>query len=121
MAADEKASAAREVNHYSKEKREPLATSRNDAAKPGITFAAQDKLPRLPIPELHATLKKYLDALEPLQSHQDHVETERVIEEFLKRDGPELQHKLTSYAGDKSSYIEQFCRCCIHSCGSGLT
>src|SRR2546423_14349517 len=36
---------------------------------PGITFASQEKLPKLPIPELESTCKKYLAALEPLQSY----------------------------------------------------
>lgn len=77
--------------------------------KSGVTFAAQDKLPKLPIPDLKSTCRKYLAALEPLQGAREHVETERAVQEFLRTDGPELQDKLTSYAGDKSSYIEQFC------------
>jgi carnitine O-acetyltransferase len=33
----------------------------------GETFKFQDKLPKLPIPELEITAKKYLGVLEPLQ------------------------------------------------------
>lgn len=36
------------------------------------------------------------------------METEAAVQEFLKRDGPELQAKLQTYATDKSSYIEEF-------------
>lgn len=33
----------------------------------GITFAQQDQLEKLPIPELELTLKNYLSVLKPLQ------------------------------------------------------
>lgn len=74
----------------------------------GITFAAQDKLPKLPIPELEKTCEKYLAALRPLQSPREHAETKHAVREFLKSEGPELQEKLKKYAEGKSSYIEQF-------------
>ncbi|KAL7624341.1 carnitine O-acetyltransferase yat1 [Parahypoxylon ruwenzoriense] len=74
----------------------------------GITFASQDTLPKLPIPELEQTCKKYLAALKPLQGPREHAETRIAIQEFLKKDGPELQRKLQEYAAGKTSYIEQF-------------
>lgn len=33
----------------------------------GETFKFQDKLPKLPIPDLESTLQKYLAALKPLE------------------------------------------------------
>lgn len=75
----------------------------------GVTFAAQDDLPRLPIPELSTSCEKYLRALKPLQTPRDHVETQHAVAEFLKDDGPGLQEKLKKYAQGKTSYIEQFC------------
>ncbi|XXG97726.1 hypothetical protein Hte_004035 [Hypoxylon texense] len=74
----------------------------------GITFASQDSLPKLPIPELEQTCKKYLAALKPLQGPREHSETKIAVQEFLKKDGPELQRKLQEYAVGKTSYIEQF-------------
>lgn len=96
------------TQNFAKEKQEPLATSGNEP-KQGITFAAQEKLPRLPIPDLEATMKRYLEALDPLQTAREHTDSERAVSRFLKTDGPELQEKLKNYATDKSSYIEQFC------------
>ncbi|KAF2462395.1 Choline/Carnitine o-acyltransferase-domain-containing protein [Lineolata rhizophorae] len=93
---------------YPKESKEPLAASGNPTSKPGITFAAQDKLPKLPIPELEATVQKYLEALIPLQSAKEHRDTEHAVREFLKADGPDLQDKLKRYASGRSNYIEQF-------------
>ncbi|KAI1354335.1 Choline/Carnitine o-acyltransferase-domain-containing protein [Xylaria sp. FL0043] len=74
----------------------------------GITFAAQDDLPKLPIPDLESSCRKYLAALRPLQGPREHAETRLAVEEFLKSDGPDLQEKLQKYALGKSSFIEQF-------------
>ncbi|CAG9949373.1 unnamed protein product [Clonostachys rosea f. rosea IK726] len=68
-------------------KKFPMATH-NSKQDGGITFAAQDKLPKLPIPELESSLKNR--------------------GRLLRTDGPELQEKLRNYAQGKSSYIEQF-------------
>jgi carnitine O-acetyltransferase len=96
---------------YSKYEKDPLGGNQTPR-KPGITFAAQDKLPKLPIPELESSLKKYLTALKPLQGPREYAETQQAVEEFLKGDGPELQEKLKKYATGKTSYIEQFCEFC---------
>ncbi|KAI9683727.1 MAG: hypothetical protein M1822_005917 [Bathelium mastoideum] len=93
---------------YSVEERDPLASHKNPSSKPGITFAAQDKLPKLPIPELEDTCRRYLEALKPLQSGREHQDTAAAVHEFLKRDGPDLHDRLKKYATGKSSYIEQF-------------
>ncbi|KAH8899640.1 hypothetical protein GQ53DRAFT_741811 [Thozetella sp. PMI_491] len=76
--------------------------------KGGVTFAHQDKLPKLPIPELASTLKKYLTTLKPLQSAREHGETKHAVNEFLKNEGPDLNEKLRKYAEARTSYIEQF-------------
>lgn len=75
----------------------------------GITFAGQDSLPKLPIPELESTCNKYLAALKPLQNPREHADTKAAVQEFLKGEGPYLQETLRNYAAGKSSYIEQFC------------
>jgi len=96
------------TQEFSKDQREPLSSNQFES-KPGITFAAQDKLPKLPIPDLDATLKKYLEALKPLQTAREHADTKQAVEEFRRTDGPELQERLKKYATGKTSYIEQFC------------
>lgn len=89
--------------------RVPMANYNESRKDGGITFSGQDKLPKLPIPELEATCKRYLEALKPLQTAREHAETQHAVNEFLKSDGPELQEKLKAYAQGKTSYIEQFC------------
>lgn len=93
---------------YTEEQRKPLA-SHAPSIEQGITFAAQDSLPKLPIPDLENSIAKYLAALKPLQPPREHAETQQAAEEFLKGDGPELNEKLKKYANGKTSYIEQFC------------
>ncbi|EXJ93632.1 carnitine O-acetyltransferase [Capronia coronata CBS 617.96] len=101
--------AARDIKEsYTKQEQEPWSIPSEKQTKQGITFAAQDKLPKLPIPELDSTIKKYLDALAPLQSPAEHNETRAAAKEFLEHDGPELQERLKKYATGKTSYIEQF-------------
>lgn len=77
-------------------------------AYPGVTFAHQDKLPKLPIPDLESTCDKYLTALKPLQTPREHSDTKHAVQEFLSQEGPELQEKLKNYAEGRTSYIEQF-------------
>jgi carnitine O-acetyltransferase len=93
---------------FTKDQKEPLA-SNQPHHKQGITFAAQDRLPKLPIPELESSTTKYLAALKPLQTPREYAETQQAVDEFLKSEGPELQERLKKYANGKTSYIEQFC------------
>ncbi|KAG5984502.1 hypothetical protein E4U55_004495 [Claviceps digitariae] len=88
--------------------RMPLDKSGEAQRDGGITFAGQDKLPKLPIPDLASTCDKYLEALRPLQSPRERAETEHAVRDFLSTDGPDLQEKLKRYARGKTSYIEQF-------------
>lgn len=83
----------------------------NDKSAGAVTFSQQDKLPKLPIPDLEATCRRYLGALKPLQSPREHADTKHAVHDFLRHHGPELNGKLKKYAEGRSSYIEQFCMC----------
>lgn len=87
----------------------------DNKSKTGVTFAQQEKLPKLPIPDLAGTCEKYLAALKPLQSPREHSDTKHATQEFLRQEGPELQEKLRRYAEGRTSYIEQFCKQRINS------
>ncbi|KAI9792753.1 MAG: hypothetical protein M1835_007664 [Candelina submexicana] len=78
---------------YPESAREPLAASK-PKHKPGITFAAEDKLPKLPIPDLENSCKKYLEALKPLQSPREHDASIAAVHQFLTTEGPDLQERL---------------------------
>lgn len=81
----------------------------------GITFEGQDKLPKLPIPDLESTCQNYLEALKPLQTKWEQNDTAAAVQEFLRGGGPELQSRLKKYASGKTSYIEQFCTLSSHT------
>ncbi|CAB4382829.1 acyltransferase ChoActase/COT/CPT [Rhizophagus irregularis] len=72
------------------------------------TFKHQDNLPKLPVPPLEDAIKRYLSAVKPLQREKDHKQTIAATQEFLEKEGPQLQEKLIDYAKDKPSYIEEF-------------
>lgn len=74
----------------------------------GITFAQQDQLQKLPIPDLADTLKNYLAVLKPLQTPREHQNSEEAAQNFLQTSGPQLQEELKKYASTRSSFIEQF-------------
>lgn len=104
------ASARDSTQSFPSEAKNPLKHSGAKDSKPGITFAHEGKLPKLPIPELESSCTKYLAALKPLQTPREHQETIVAVQDFLKQDGPALQEKLKKYAADKGNYIEQFCK-----------
>lgn len=106
--ADRSMAAAKEAtDSFAQGEKDPLVVQK-EKPKPGITFAAQDKLPKLPIPDLEASGRKYLEALAPLQSSREHDETKAAVRDFVQHEGKDLQEKLKKYASDKTSYIEQF-------------
>lgn len=71
----------------------------------GKTFARQHELPKLPIPSLEETCRRYLRSLEGLQDPRDHEETKRAVEEFLHGEGPHIQERLLEWAKDKARYV----------------
>lgn len=72
------------------------------------TFAHQGKLPKLPVPPLEDTCRRYLRALEGLQDEQEHAKTKQAVDMFLHGDGPRIQDRLKEWAKSKDSYIEDF-------------
>lgn len=75
----------------------------------GITFAAQHKLPKLPLPSLESSCQRYLQALKPLQSEQEQDDSVRAVQNFLHGEGPILQAQLAEYNDSHENYFENFC------------
>lgn len=78
-----------------------------DMAEKG-TFSRQNELPKLPVPSLEESCKKYLVSLESLQTPEQHAQTKRVVAEFLQNEGPQMQQELLEYAKTQNSYVEEF-------------
>ncbi|EPQ51919.1 acyltransferase ChoActase/COT/CPT [Gloeophyllum trabeum ATCC 11539] len=90
---------------------EPVTKFKPQAYPSSKTFARQSELPKLPIPPLEDTCKRYLRALEGLQDTKEHENTERAVEDFLRGEGPRLQERLEAWAAKKDRqvcYIEDF-------------
>lgn len=77
--------------------------------KSGVTFAAQHKLPKLPLPSLESSCRRYLQALKPLQSAQEHEFTAAVVQNFIHGEGSILQAQLKEYDDSHDNYFENFC------------
>ena len=66
-------------------------------------------LPKLPVPKLEDTCKRYLRALEGLQDEEEHERTKAVVKEFLDSgEGAKWQKRLEEYNNGVDSYIEEF-------------
>ena len=74
----------------------------------GVTFAAQHKLPKLPLPSLESSCQRYLRALRPLQSTQEHTASVAAVHTFLHGEGPILQAQLEEYNSTQENYFEHF-------------
>jgi hypothetical protein len=79
-----------------------------------ITWAHQCDLPKLPIPPLEDTCRRYLTALKGLQDEEEHENTIKAVEAFLHGDGPRVQEMLLEYSKDKN-------RCARVSCNPYVT
>jgi carnitine O-acetyltransferase len=89
-----------------------MVTSDASIAKPPVANGkekAASKLPKLPLPKLEDTCKRYLRALEALQDEDDHERTKSVVKDFLESgEGAKWQKKLEEYNDGVDSYIEEF-------------
>lgn len=76
------------------------------------TYEHQSSLPRLPIPSLDDTLKKFLVTVQPLLSPAQLVKANKIVKDFQSKDGAYLQKVLEEYDQVSSqtigSYIEEF-------------
>lgn len=74
-----------------------------------VTAAAQNRLPRLPVPELHETLAKLKASLKPLaRSDEELKEAERKIDEFSQGVGKVLQDRLLQRQNEKEHWLEEW-------------
>ena len=68
----------------------------------------QKGLPHLPVPDLDATLEKYLRCLEPIQKIEEFQQTKNLVEQFHKTNesiGRRLQEMLVEHANQSENYV----------------
>ena len=66
----------------------------------GQMWRFEESLPKLPVPTLQETAKRYLKSIHPLLSKDEYAATQRAVEEFIKPggQGEKLQKRLTARA-----------------------
>ncbi|KHN97852.1 carnitine acetyl transferase [Metarhizium album ARSEF 1941] len=71
----------------------------------GVMLRFQDSLPRLPVPALEETAKRYLKSLHPLLSATEYSKSKAAVEDFIKPGGPgsRLQEKLVRKREDPAT------------------
>ena len=74
---------------------------REDTSK-GAMFRFEDSLPRLPIPTLEETSKRYLKSVHPLLNKAEYTHTEQAVKDFIRPGGigHELQKRLQARRED---------------------
>lgn len=74
---------------------------KEDASK-GPMLRFEESLPRLPVPTLEETAKRYLRSVHPLLSKQEYTQTEKAVSEFLAPNslGHTLQKRLVARRED---------------------
>ncbi|KAL8751671.1 MAG: hypothetical protein Q9184_005998 [Pyrenodesmia sp. 2 TL-2023] len=74
---------------------------REDMSK-GSMLRFEDSLPRLPVPTLEETAKRYLKSVQPLLKQPEFENTRRAVEEFVQPGGKgqELQKRLQAHRDD---------------------
>lgn len=74
------------------------------------TLHFQYTLPRLPIPTLHKTCERYLQAQKPILSDEEYRMTVRYVEKFKKNEGIEFQEllKYIDSRNKNTSYISDY-------------
>ena len=66
-------------------------------------------LPKLPVPKLEDSCRRYLRALQGLQDEEEHERTKAVVQDFLSSgEGAKWQTRLEEYNRGVDSYIEEF-------------
>ncbi|GLD95982.1 hypothetical protein PINS_up004660 [Pythium insidiosum] len=74
------------------------------------TFANQDALPRLPVPELEETLSRYLESLRPFLSQAEVQHVTTLIDDFKRPggDGEALQKTLLQRAQGHTNWLAEW-------------
>ena len=76
---------------------------------PGPTFAAQARLPKLPVPELEQTLRKLKDSLKPIAHHAEEYDAAVAkVDDFAKGLGPRLHERLLKRREETDHWLEEW-------------
>jgi len=76
---------------------------------PGPTYAAQARLPKLPVPELEQTLRKLKDSLKPIAHHKEEYDAAVAkVDDFARGLGPKLHARLLRRRDKTDHWLEEW-------------
>ena len=76
---------------------------------PNLTFRAQSKLPKLPVPDFNNTLLRLKESLKPIAwSDIEYTSVVRKIDAFAASLGPILHSRLLERAKNRSHWLEEW-------------
>lgn len=76
--------------------------------RPFKTFGFQDLIPKQPLPELNATLDRWLNVSEQFVTKEEFIETKKHVEHFRKNEGPKLHKYLIEKAKKSDSWLNDY-------------
>lgn len=71
------------------------------------TFAFDNNLPSLPVPDLDKTLNKYLDSIKPFVDELTFSKTQSIVEKFRNGIGPFLNFHLLERARTERNWVRK--------------
>lgn len=74
---------------------------------PGL-YSFQGSLPRLPLPDVHETLQRYLDSVHPLLDEENYKRMQKLARDFESTIGPKLQRYLMLKSWWSSNYVSDW-------------
>ena len=75
----------------------------------GPTFAAQARLPKLPVPELEQTLRKLKETLKPIAHHVEEYDAAVAkVDDFARGLGPKLHKRLLKRREETDHWLEEW-------------
>ncbi|XP_047739674.1 peroxisomal carnitine O-octanoyltransferase-like [Hyalella azteca] len=72
------------------------------------TFMHDESLPNLPVPSLPQTMERYIKSCTPFLNDAELAFTEKVVQDFMSKEGPVLQAKLLQRANQHKNWLEDW-------------
>jgi len=73
-----------------------------------ILYSFAGALPRLPVPSLEHTTSRWLEAMIPLQTPEELENSKKLVQEFVKNEGPKLQRYLIVKSWVTRNYVSDW-------------
>ncbi|XP_039268283.2 peroxisomal carnitine O-octanoyltransferase-like isoform X2 [Styela clava] len=72
------------------------------------TFAQDDKLPSLPLPDLNDSIQKYIDSCKAAVTKEEFLNTQCIAENFVKNEGVQLHESLLRRSQVKRNWLDEW-------------